>query len=178
MFEKLDTLPIIRDHIHTLVNHKTGEILKKDLVTFFGLPFLIALALSLFINSGLMDTAVANVLITSLSVFSALLFNLLLLIYDIVRKEDSQLKAVPRRGTIKRFLKEIFANISYSIFISVVCIIFLLLLYLQVGSIWYYRVLSFISYYLIVSFLLTLFMVLKRVHILLKQEIEAEPDSQ
>ena len=64
-------------------------------------------------------------------------------------------------------LREIFTNISYSIVVSVFCIAILLIAYLDIGTGIFLKIFSFIVYFLVIQFLLTMFMVLKRVHVLL-----------
>jgi len=166
MFRKINVLNIVRDHISTLRDYKTKKVSISDLFLFSLSPALISVLFLVF--SGVMDETMVTLLTTSLSIFAALLFNLLLIIYDAVRKEESLNSANNLR---KPYLKEVFNNISFCILTSVLAIV-LLLIYSQVSIFFLQYLLTFFSYYLVALFILTLFMVLKRTHILLSKEIE------
>jgi len=136
----------------------------------------------------------------SLSVFAGLLFNLLLLVYDIIGKPNSNKR--PLRATL---LKELSSNISFGILISVVTIILLLVFSLATTSdvLTNHNVISnninissnntneaydfalldaqtmpyllaFLIYYLVSIFILNLFMILKRFHIILRSEFKRD----
>jgi hypothetical protein len=169
VFSKINVWQIIVDHIDTLRDHATKRVTLGDVVLFFFVPVLIA-ALLLFPLGFTLDKSAANVLVTSLSIFSALLFNLLLLVYDIIRKEE---RSVQKKPLVAEFLRQIYANISFSILVAVFCVALLLLVFLDIELRWFYDVISFIVYGLVVQFLLTMFMVLKRVHVLLTKEIDS-----
>ena len=167
MSTKINPSIIVIDHFKTLRQNQIGKILFDDILIFFLLPILLSLLLLIF-GQYLNDNLI-TIFVTSLSIFAALLFNLLLLIFDIVNKEDHK----NDKSTLKiRYLKEIYSNISYSILISIIAIIALLVAYIDIPLTYLNFVLGFISYTLIIQFLLTLFMVLKRVHILLSKEFQ------
>jgi hypothetical protein len=110
---------------------------------------------------------IINALLSSLSVFAALLFNLLLLVYSIVQKNDAagleQIRA--------KFLRAIYANISFSILLTVLTIALLLITFIGIDVPGFKQILTFIVYSLTVAFLLTLLMILRRVHSLLFGEM-------
>ena len=90
MFDKISLVNIIKYHISTLRNNKTRKISYLDITLFFILPFAIS---DFIVYAGIsLNDALVNALITSLSIFSALLFNLLLLVYDISEKNQTYLK--------------------------------------------------------------------------------------
>jgi hypothetical protein len=168
MFSKIDVRRIVRDHLATLKDDATGKRMISDYLLFFGVPVLVALSLVLTVDLSLNKEAVA-LLVTSLSIFAALLFNLLLLIYDVVRKigrESEELKA--------EFLSQVYSNISFAILVSILSIIVLLVAYFDLDGSWFALSTSFVVYYLVTVFIFTLFMILKRVHILLSREFEDE----
>ena len=90
----------------------------------------------------------------------------------------------------QRLLKETYVNISYNITISIISIIFLLTIYLMFETMetskegasvyptllhvfkYVIPLLSFFVYYFLIQFMLTLFMILKRIHVLLSKEFE------
>ncbi len=166
MLNKINISKIILDHLKTMCDPKTGKPFWGDIFLFFIIPAIFGIILLLFHYS--IGVEIINLLVTSLSVFAALLFNLLLLIYDIVRKND-----ITDKNRLKNaFLKEIFTNISFCIFIAIVTIILLLLAYLKINFQWLLNSVYFLICYLLTLFLLTLFMILKRVHILLSKEFD------
>lgn len=174
MIDKINTSKIVEDHIHTLKNYNTNEYNLWDLFIFFAVPFIISI-IFIFLHFKLTDGFI-NVLATSLSIFAALLFNLLLLIYDIIPKKEG----LGDNGKLKsEFLKQIYANVSFCIFVAIITIIFLIVSSLVVNQfdpfplIRYINlksILALIVYYLLFVFIFTLFMILKRVHILLSKE--------
>lgn len=166
MFEKINISNIVRDHLATLKDYKTQKISLSDIILFLILP--ISVSVIIMYNYRLCKDIV-SILITSFSIFAALLFNLLLIIYDIInkhyKKDDEKIKLK------KPFLKEIYSNISFSILIAIVIIVLALSLFI-INKFPYRYFIEFIIYYSIILFILTLFMILKRIHILLSKEIE------
>lgn len=167
MFTKIDLTKVILDHLETLRDMR-GKIVLSDIFVFFGIPVLVA-AVIWFSNVTFEDGFV-NLLVTSLSIFAALLFNLLLLIYDIIRKPE-----VGRKIKTK-FLKEIFSNISYSIMVSILTVILLMILNYDIKAI--NGIIQVLVTFLAVNFILTLLMILKRVHFLLAKEFDESPSDQ
>lgn len=187
MFSKISVLSIVKDHIRTLVNNRTGKISYGDIFLFFLIPAVISVALvhkDILLNDGLV-----NALITSFSIFSALLFNLLLLVYDIAGKsaeQNNQSKLTDpveiRKVTQRReLLREIYINVSFSILISTIIVVVLLTYFLKPNNcnIWAINIcslqwlLALVIYYFSSQFLLTLFMVLKRIYLLLARAFDS-----
>lgn len=158
---------IVGAQIDTLREFDTRRYSPAALSLFFGIPFLTAaglLAGEITITEG-----AANALITSMSIFAGLLFNLLLLVYDVVnrapRPRPSMSNEERRNAAIRQqFLSEVFSNISFAIFASVVVVLLLLagVLVSRTGNRWF----SGVVFYCTMTFLMTLLMVLQRVHIL------------
>lgn len=178
MLTKISIFSIIKDHIATLKSSKTGKIYYPDIILFFIIPAItsgVMIYLGVFLNDGLV-----NALITSFSIFSALLFNLLLLVYDISGKNTDQNQTtdhVEIKKNIQRreLLREIYVNVSFSILTSTITVVILLTYFLKPIScnLWVINLCSLqwllasVCYYFSVQFLLTLFMVLKRIYRLL-----------
>lgn len=165
--EKLNLLRIVKDHIHTLKDYNSSRYSAWDFILFLLLPLGIAGGLTYLF--GELGKDLTNVLITSLSVFAGLLFNLLLLIYDIVKKAKPD---EPYAELKTKFLREIYSNISYSILVSIVTIILLLFSSLSITSRYFQLPVAYLIYFLVANFILTLSMILRRVHILLSKEFE------
>jgi hypothetical protein len=167
VFDKINVWMIVADHFKTLRAFRSNKTSAEDVILFLILPILGALALVLFLDVRL-DVNAINALITSLSVFSGLLFNLLLLIYDLLIKENSEEDPSTLRRT---FLGQIYAHISFTILTAVLSISLLLLLFLNVQSPFFVIPVNTIVIFLVINFILTLLMILQRVHILISKEI-------
>lgn len=166
MFDKINISKIFRDHVATLEDNSTGQRSTGDMVLFFILPIIPSCVMVWFKTS--LDTNVVSILVTCMSVFAALLFNLLLLIYDIIRKTSN---GAGQSGEKAKFLRQIYSNISFCILTAIVTLIFSLSHFI-VQDVMAIRLLVVAGvYYLVIVFVLTLFMVLKRVHVLLSHEI-------
>ena len=163
MFQKINCLRIIRDQIQTLYQTSSeNKVNKKDIFTFYFLPFLISLIIY-FIWIDIYDSDSLNLIATVVSIFAGLLLNLLLLIYDILRTTDNT------ENLKRKLLNEINTNISYCILVSIILILLLLIHNLKCPK--FLTVIFEISIsYLIIHFLLVLLLVLKRVYALLEKE--------
>jgi len=184
MFTKISVTAIVKAQLSTFRNAGTGKLHLPDVILFLILPAVasfLLVATKVVLNDGL-----SNALITSFSIFSALLFNLLLLIYDISSKSTAHIKGsndpVERKRIARRhsLLKEIYTNVSFAILVATVAIVVLLISFLNIDVCELANVktchttefLPFVIYYFSIQFLLTLFMILKRVYVLLAQAFE------
>lgn len=171
MSNKVNISDIIRDHLRTLRNESANRVSAIDYVTFFGLPVFFAI-LSWAYGFKISGESIPT-LITALSIFAGLLINVLVLIYTVSQNVET---LTSKRGkedveNEKKFLREIFANISYSVLICLVSVVLLLIL------IWLPSNLSVTFSATIVAltlhFVLTLMMAVKRIHILLNLRFAA-----
>jgi high-affinity Fe2+/Pb2+ permease len=175
MLSKINILSIVVDHFNTLTNNKSGKIYIPDLIVFFCAPLVIS-GLLLFKGS-VISNQLANVLVTSFSIFAALLFNLLLLVFDIADKykpknrSDEDLIDLESKN-FKKVLREIYINVSFCILVSILSIILLIGFFIDYNAKLFLLFLSFIVYFLVFVFLLTLFMILKRVYTLLSKRMK------
>ncbi|ACK67046.1 conserved hypothetical protein [Rippkaea orientalis PCC 8801] len=180
MFTKISVIDIIKDHISTLKKGRTNKISYSDIILFFLLPAVIS---SIIVYLGIpLNDGLVNALITSFAIFSALLFNLLLLVYDISEKNSEETTSSDpvennRIDTRRKLLREIYVNVSFSILVSIVTVVILLTYFLKPNKcqFWMFDICSiqwlrvFIVYYLAIQFILTLFMILKRIYKLLSK---------
>lgn len=165
MSSKINISQIAMDHIDTLRNEGTGKISPLDLFIFIGLPFLLAMAYYGFGWSLSKDAT--NLIITGMSIFAGLMINVLVLIYTVALNTKTEDETEEEAFVEKRFLRQIFANISFSISTSVLIVIVLgLSFFLSSKS---QSIISTIAFFLLGNFLLTLLMTLKRLHILLSK---------
>jgi hypothetical protein len=163
VFSKIDVRDIVRDHFATLVDYETGRRSFSDHVLFVVVP-LVGSGVLLLLGIDLSETAV-NVLITALSIFAGLLFNLLVLLDSLADRKQ----APTGDSDARLMMKGIYANTAYAVLIALLTLVPLCLFTLTQNCT--VRVVtSGLSYFLIGHFLLTLLMVLKRIHALLSHE--------
>lgn len=164
MSTKINPRQIIVDHVATLRDHGTGSISPFDIGIFIALPALAGLASYIFERS--MSDNVIAILVSSFSIFAGLLINVLVLIYTVSLRAREEFD----EGALERdFLREIFANVSYEILVSIVIVAFLSVLSLLKDNA---RVaVSSVIIALSINFVLTLLMVIKRLHILLRKRL-------
>ena len=168
MFSKINVLKIFRDHFSTLHRYKEEKVSIRDVCSFYIFPLFLSLLIGYVLDISLKKELV-HILITSFSIFAALLFNLLILVYDIIVRWKRGTQQVSE--VVVKFLEEIYINISYSILISVASVVVLILNLFNMPT-WLATVVNVVSFYFLIHFLLTLLMILKRVHILLRLEFK------
>jgi magnesium-transporting ATPase (P-type) len=165
MIFKFSIWRIVIDHIDTLRNAKSRKYRPLDFITLFAVPVSIG-GMATYYGYTL-NKEIINSLMTSLSVFAALLFNLLLLVYSIVQRDSTA--GLEKVRT--KFLKEIYANISFCILLTVITIALLLITFIGIDAPRFTLILTLTVYSLTAIFLLTLLMILRRVHALLFGEL-------
>lgn len=147
MFDKINIAQIVRSHLDTLKNDNTKKAGWDDYLTFLVLPVTVALVLLAF--DVRLNERSTNIIITSLSILVGLLFNVIVLLFDLVSKNG-------KRSLKNRILKEVLANITFSVLLAIISIILTLLANLPYASI--VCVVEFCLYFLLTQFLLTSFL--------------------
>ena len=175
MFDKVNITAIVRDHVGTFKTYPTNQYRPLDFVLFFLVP--LAVATGLVLVYGAFLSSLIGVVATSLSIFTALLLNLLLLAYNITRNSKPPPDEHVRKVRESLF-HEIFSNIAFAILVALVTVITVLILGMLYECNWpiVTSILSFVIYYMGTLFLLTLLMLLKRVYVLLIKE-QVTPES-
>lgn len=168
MLDKVNVTRIVVDHIRTLRDNRTGRLSIPDLLLFFLVPGVISGVL--LYSYGSLERNLINIVATSLSIFAALLFNLLLIVYDVMAKVEGSNSNDDKLR--RQVLREVFSNISFAILVAIWAIVSILVLVLVNGVNEAEYVWSFLISYLVTLFLLTLLMLLKRVHVLLRRETD------
>lgn len=174
MIDRINFTKIVVAHFSTLrkLNQKSKIIYWQDFLLFICLPFSLAFFFS-YCNIGFKNQ-ISN-LIAAISILGGFLFNLLAIIYNSMEN----LKNDSKKSRIKqKFVKEIHSNISFNI-LSAIFSVILLIIYNTNINFWcltkyWSKTLIFLNIYLISTFILTLLLVLNRVHILLNKNIEDE----
>jgi hypothetical protein len=166
-FSKINVSDIIFRHFKTLINANTRKTDNEDVFLFIVLPLIVAICLGLLKLT--VSKEVANTLITILSIFVGLLINVIVLLFDIVKRDEevNKIKNVVLRETL--------INISYTILISLVTILVALFSFIDY---WYIKqIFSVIIYFLMTHIGVTLLMVIKRMYLLFLNEITEEKNS-
>lgn len=161
---KANILPLIRDHLRTMTDARTGKLLWWDLVLFYGVPVALTLPCIKFHWT---ISGVDNIL-ASLALMAGLLFNLLILLFDTaVRIRDDKSEFAQHR---RHLIGEMQANVSYALAVSILASTILGATSLagvsKVGL-----PLSAISIFLLSHFVLLLALILRRVRAIFLHEL-------
>lgn len=161
MLKKVNITSILSSHFDTLKNDNTKKADFDDYFTFLFLPVLVA-GLLIYFKLFLTDNAI-NILITTLSIIVGLLFNVIVIIFDIVKRDNS-------KNIKNRVLEQLLSNISYTILISIIAIICTLITYFDYC--WIKMGANFIVYFILTHYLMTVLMILKRMYLLFMNELK------
>lgn len=184
MSSKINIWSIVTGHIMTLRDSSSGRVSLLDYVTFYGMPVAIA---ALFSISGIQVSEGANSLLVNFgAIFTALLLSVLVLVYDQGEKlrsinDESKNHNIELK---KNLLEQLYFNICYAIVMAVI-LVFLCLVYTFLPDKACVISLSNISFSLdlkmylaspfflivVLNLLLTILMVVKRMHTLLTIKI-------
>ncbi|EDP73349.1 hypothetical protein [Hydrogenivirga sp. 128-5-R1-1] len=167
MFSIINPVGIIKGHIESL--RKSVHFITL-MILFLVLPiftaFILVAILKIYLTENMIDFS-----LTSLSVFTGLLFSLLFIIYDILNKEKEKLNPNDKKQAEKlELLKQLYANVSFTILLGFSLIFTLLLAELFLRNKFILIASSTLFYIEIALFFLTLLQILKRTHVLLEEE--------
>lgn len=160
---------IIHSQIESFYDFKNKKKDKLLCYMYFLLPLIISflIVFSIGLNKNIFES-----IIVIFSIFIGLLFNLLLLIYDIFQKTNNKDK--------KKLLKEVYSSITFSILISVISLIITLGGKFDLSKVLNAKVLFYLSIsakilvcYTLLLFIINLFIILKRIHILIDSDFNA-----
>lgn len=162
LIDKINVWEILVGHWSTLKDD-TDDSYTWDVVLFYGVPAAIAGACAytgILLTSGAID-----VLTNALAIMAGLLFNLLVVLQGLSAANR------PRNERVRTFTREVYNNIAYAIVASLVALVPLAVA-ADYGDSQYFgfRLAGWIAMALVIHFALTLFMVLKRMHSMLKLE--------
>ncbi len=171
---KVNFWQIIIDHLGTLRDNVSKRISFIDIFIFFVVPVLGGILSYLMQVKASKDFY--NVSVAYFGVFVALLLNFQVAAFGIYNRKwsissdeklsQNQLEELTIR---RQLLKEINANISYLILISIFSILIFLFLYATENS---GRIAATVSWIIYIHFILTLLMVVKRSHVLFRKEYD------
>ncbi|MFF4336240.1 hypothetical protein [[Kitasatospora] papulosa] len=167
----LNLKPVFVDHFQTLRTGDEGQesVSKSDVLTLYALPALLpaTVALTQWRIGGIGD------LLTALSLMSGLLFNLLVLSFDVALRAAAQVRSSQVESmdtSVKiRLIRQLQANATYGLVIALTATVVLAVgasLDLKVFNPWVTGVLT----YLLAHFILVLMVILKRIRSIFRNE--------
>lgn len=175
MSSKINVFEIVMGHVKTLQD-PSGKALISDYFTFFAVPALVAF-LGVYLKFTL-NKDVSSLLVNFGSIFTALLLSVLVLVYDQESKIDGGKEKDPLYTPKKKLLSQLYYNISYSVVCSILLVVFCLLNSIIYGdansdsskieNIWFgLFALTPITVFITSNLVLTIIMIVKRMHTLL-----------
>ncbi|MEO3682295.1 hypothetical protein ABHN84_08290 [Shewanella vesiculosa] len=181
MSSKINIIGIVSGHLSTLKNTTTKKISFVDLFTFYIIPT-IAAAIALYFGFT-QSNDLSSLLVNFGAIFTALLLSVLVLVYDQGTKISEKIEKNGSSLVLslkEQLLNELYFNICYSIVISI-SLVFLCLIEKIIHD-WSYDIscqfftfsftpdkwiISPIIIFLTVNLMLTILMIVKRMHVLL-----------
>lgn|GEM_PF-1015452 len=178
MFSLINILGIIEEHYETL---KSDAKLRFIILIFFLIPLLVAFLL-IITNKPLTQNSV-NALITAYSIFTALLLNVIFIIYDIMGKlkitdkdTTDDIAEYAKNRNQKELLEHLYSNSVYSLLTSIIILTILILeALIEVWRIEGYILCIFsgFTYIMVAHFLMNLLMITKRLSSLLSSKLDS-----
>jgi hypothetical protein len=111
MLNKINISMIIKDHLRTLEDFEMKRFSWADFSLFFIIPLIIS---AILVRSNiLIDNNIITVLATAISIFAGFLFNLLLIILDMNKKQDGVKRLKHRIPFLKQFIKTYLLTFLY-----------------------------------------------------------------
>ena len=166
MINKINILPIVKDHIETLKDPRGIKILKRDIVGFYIVP--VGISLFLTFNDFKVVEKYINIGIIAHTIFIPLLVNVVFLIFNILNKSDG----TPASKKTLKILNHLYSNIVYTILASVISLISLAIYSATSLNCYVKYANMFLLYFMLIHIFLTLLMIFKRIHLLLGKEIK------
>lgn len=204
LFGRIGIGTILRRHFETFYHYGhyqwTGKkrTTSKDVIVFIVAP-VSASALLVWLDQQIIQDF-ADLIVTSLSIFTGLLFSLLTLVFDLAKREKEKIKeAGPTKNPDEvndgqaedaafTLIKELFVNIAYATTLAIFCIMTIFLAkfrpdvlidllrekgYLEPVKYIYLLVANTFIVFLLIQFLFTLLMILNRFFIIFNKQVES-----
>lgn len=169
---RLELVVLVRDHVETLRSFGTGKWRIWRLVLEFVVPAVAAVGLVAF---GHTVGPIATSLMTVLAILAGLLFNLLLLIFDAGSRRRQERGATRRDELVVELLRQTHANATFAILLAILATLGALFAQLVEDTGRIQNGVSGVVFYLAGVFVLTLLTVLKRVRVLVQEELRTRP---
>jgi hypothetical protein len=173
---KINVFRIISDHFATLRDYRTGKTSAMDIVLFVLLP-LFAAVITWWTGFNF-DSSVLNGMLSAFAIFAGLLLNLLVLLCGFAGNPRF-IGTDPATVTRRRLVREMHDNLSFSILMAIAVVGLALagMCAIKYGKTATFTpdtnpIMSALLTIILVNFVLTLLMILKRIHVLLSAEFE------
>ena len=167
----LNCIQIIVRHFTCFKKHN-GKYSITSVGLYFGVPFLIALAL---VKIKEIDTDVVNMLTIIISILTSMFFTMLTLILDMRKKVLSNPNYDANKASVSaKVLKETYYAIMFEILLSIAI---LMMCFIEMFSSNFSRYTSVIIYYLTFVLLTNLFMVLKRIFNVIDNDLDIQDNN-
>ncbi|MEY8416683.1 hypothetical protein AAK964_10310 [Tissierella praeacuta] len=161
---------IIEKHIDNFRHRDTKKILIVPFFIHFFLPALVALGI---VNITIINAEIINNVTVILSILTSMFFTLLVLAIDMKSKIEIRDKS---QGIKVLVLKKLIVETYYSIMFEILISITLLILsFIHMFTKKYGYISSFIIYYLLFLLIVNLFIVLKRIFIIVNDDLNQDP---
>lgn len=146
-----------------------GKISFAAIFMYFGVPFFIAIAL---VKIRCIDEKSINIVTIIISILTSMLFTLLTLIIDMQKKVKKDIGYTNNEAVISQILlKEIYYAVMFEILLSVIILLFC---FVELFSLLFSKVESFIIYYLTFIVVTNLLIVLKRIFYVINTDIDKD----
>jgi len=168
MFSKINVYAVVRAHFRTLKNTSQSRASKAQVAQFLLLPLIFAVVLA-YLRVNVPSVSV-GALLAAAAVFGGLLFNLLVIMFDVADREPPG----DLSGRVWRaFLIELNANVSFSV-LTTLFMTALLVVLAVVGADngLAIRLVSFAFWFVSGLFALTLLMIVKRVNVVFTSQLK------
>lgn len=144
-----------------------GKISKMAIILYFGVPLLIAVAVT---QIRVIDDSAINIITIIISILTSMFFTLLTLILDMrERVKTNTMYDASEAAISSKILKETYYSIMFEILISITILI---LCFIELFSKTFNKIESFVIYYLTFVMLINLFMILKRIFKVIERDLE------
>jgi protein-S-isoprenylcysteine O-methyltransferase Ste14 len=172
---KIDVRDIVIGHFGTLTNARTGRTSFEDIATFYIFPGLVAMLAGF--HKERFPENFYSVAISVFAIFAALLFSVQIALFSILQRDmsaNSEVSKAKSKGGLsdrlnqrRELIREVNANISYLILVACLGVV-MLLGFTLTPRLAIAR--SIASTYLVCHFVLTVLLVIARVHTLFDEE--------
>lgn len=162
---KIHIFNIIKGHFSTYRNDNTGKVSLVDYLSFLFLPIIISYYIT-FISDIVLSKV--DVLLTVFSIFTALLFNFLMLIIQVKEKVSAEKEELVDKVNLDKYYKcvdQTYYNVSFAILLSIMAIILLWIISILPNKeiTLLLQITSAVTETVMIMFFFDLIMILKRV---------------
>ncbi len=199
IFDRIDISSIFSQHLTTFYHYEKQKFYNKntipvsDKILFIIIPIVLSVVLCMM--GFRFNKDYVNITLICLSIFTGLLFGLLTMIFNLIqenqKKSTDNLEPVSKKKTIAKadLTKHLFINIAFSIVLSILALAFVILTqfypskiisiiktwdyYFCIKEIFLYTV-NGISFFLLIEFILSLLMIIRRFTVLFLNQISEE----